>query len=1545
MHVLSSFEKKELIRMQTIKYGNFAVLFVFLLVQLSFSATYTVSKDGTGMFSSIQQALDEAAKPGDVIEILDTATYAEQVTIDSTLSNLTLRSKNPRSLAKPTIKYTDKTNVGPTTAEEALDESKITFDRNGALQILGASNVLIQGIGVDGGGVTPFGSSSVWEGRYDMQHGNAAITLWVAGQCIIQDCDIRNAYFGINVKDRNIGGVFANPNPADINPEQIIPFSGFAKTGNHVVEYNRIHNNSVGMFFESTWDMGSTVRYNLFYENHHPTQAIAEKVHDLTPSEGSNQAGGAFMFKDILLSPLAIYNNTFWHNAMPFLGNWKAGGQHLIFNNIYAEPNNFGDHKYLNDNEDPRFNAAEMSKTFENRMHNCVYAAQIQQPTQHDVQISEGLRPVQTGGTYQPGALITPFPTSAEVRWLETKFLSIDPTSADFLTPDWSDAGVQEFIVDKGWAESGVEDPTGGPADLGAIPMGGGRPVDLVTMRLKMPIMKSSDGSGNYDVMFEVSERIGEIKNPKVTMFGIVTGLDTADVFGSSYVPIPSTNIRKIALGTQDVVVGENTFTVALPATGDFAFIEMFIEGTGQNGKPFTSAAGFFPYRLFKYIIKVEILDKVGGTVLTEVAAGQPVVLRATTYDGSQAVTPTIVEKNTKISLSDAGYTLFTPSGDSLNTLTGGFKSGVGTADVMFTKVPASGVEYVHVSAWLDQGEDNSVAFLGVSNGIRVKAGPPDSVVIEKPTQFGDVVEMQTVYSVWVQVFDKYGNRVDAPAVVNCVSLQPTIGDITTKQASTDSTGRATFPAYVADGGAPGDTFHIQASLEIKPTATATAFLIVGEPKDKLFILYGDTLAYDATAMINGCSGDKVPVTIRASADKDAKTAEATRNLTVSLNPGPGLKVFATPTSTDAITTVDLVAGQAVVYIQATVKNVSDGMLSAVSIDPSLTNANRSGINFVECYTRVIGGAYYADNGRGAVDRAVIWYEEALDSSEIPDSIQLCWPTEGQGCKKMYKIGGGITLDPNNAAHLVVPISPAFAEGQTKINGGSGLAQVFWVNPATPDAPSITQNVAMQDSVGPLLATAMLRERLAAGDDTLTVTFTEPVDYQKLPGQTLTLIKNGQPLQLTIKSATPGDNQQVIVAVDGTLSAGAPAAGDSLMITATGTVSDNAGNKAHPQNRPVVIGLQAVAPSLTAAAYFDLNGDGVVDLVRATFNKPVDLTAALIEVNFDGITGSQAVDPADVAFVENSGNAAIDFPLTKLYVPTQIQDKTSGAMQISAKFMNFPDGENESVVAAVDNAAPVVVRVAYHFGMFRDTATVPDADTLFIRYSEPLANQPSVATPLKFISTAGLPYQVSVTGAGMGTTSELTGFYRFIVDPAGPEQIPQGGTYNKTTKRVDNAKDSAWINVAEAAANAVDALTNAQTVDGNKKVAVEIKKPIFALQVATGPNPFVPGLDNSKSFRIEAKAKTREAEHADFQYSLMIFDKVGNLIHRIPESGTQRSTDKIEIYWNGVTKAGRLAGNGTYIGKLAVTYQYADGGSDVSASHFQTIKIAVRNLK
>ena len=210
----------------------------FLAMASAHGATFTVSKDGRGAFTTIQAAVDKAGK-GDVVEILDAAIYPEQVTIDSNKHGLTLRSSTPTALKKPTIRWEDVQNQGPKTCADALIPGRITFDMNGALRLLRVRNVLIDGIGVDGVKALPFSFPGVWGNgvdcttgnRFPLFHGNGGIALYIAGNVTIRNCDISNAFFGISVKDRNEGGVFANVNPADLEKSNVIPLSGFGKTG------------------------------------------------------------------------------------------------------------------------------------------------------------------------------------------------------------------------------------------------------------------------------------------------------------------------------------------------------------------------------------------------------------------------------------------------------------------------------------------------------------------------------------------------------------------------------------------------------------------------------------------------------------------------------------------------------------------------------------------------------------------------------------------------------------------------------------------------------------------------------------------------------------------------------------------------------------------------------------------------------------------------------------------------------------------------------------------------------------------------------------------------------------------------------------------------------------------------------------------------------------------------------------------------------------------------------------------------------------------
>ncbi|HEX2956937.1 MAG TPA: hypothetical protein VHO70_08890, partial [Chitinispirillaceae bacterium] len=555
-----------------------------------------------------------------------------------------------------------------------------------------------------------------------LQHGNAALTLWITGDVIVRNCDFTNAYFGINVKDRNEGGINANPNPSDIDKSRVVALSGFGKTGNHVFEHNRIHDNSIGMFFESTWDLGSVIRYNLFYENHHKTPAFATSVKELT-GDGGNHAGGALMFKDHMYSPLAIYNNTFWHNYLIFIGLWRPGSQFTIFNNVYAQP-------YTYWSQETVFSgggSTAIDGIFVNRMHNCVYACQQQAASIQKTNVQardtvtneqvvkevivyqprimnnvgdventnitvpvelsydtvtqilqnvkvQGNRLVQTG----TGANARGFPASADIRWLETKFKSTNPASADFLVPDWDDSLVNKYIIDKGWEEAGILDGDGSRADLGAIPFGG-KPQNLVKIIPNMPVLISPDKPTQAMVNFTIKVESGTFNNPVIKYLKWIdeVPLDT-NSFGDNRKVIPATSIKSVTIPSKKLKVGTNdSVVITIPAQSTskmYAFFELVIEGTDDDGNKIQSAMGFLSYRQLDYMFRVLVLSLDLKDTLSEVTAGQPYVLRLVPMKiGGTSTTFSFNVDTVEVALR-SHFVAYTPGGDTLRINGGGSK-------------------------------------------------------------------------------------------------------------------------------------------------------------------------------------------------------------------------------------------------------------------------------------------------------------------------------------------------------------------------------------------------------------------------------------------------------------------------------------------------------------------------------------------------------------------------------------------------------------------------------------------------------------------------------------------------------------------------------------------------------------------------------------------------------------------------------------------------------------------------------------------------------
>ncbi len=961
------------------------LLITLLYVSMSHAVTWTVSKvDHEANFSSIQAAVN-AAQPNDVIIVLDNEVYEEQVTFDSTKSGITLKSQNPLNRNKPIIQWQDRENVGPTTCSEAQDYANINFDRNGALRMIKARNITIDGICIDGGGPLPIAYPGIWNCKDELFFGNAAVCVFSSGNVQIRNCEVRNAYFGFNMKDQNLGGVFTYFYPEDTE-FKAAPLTAFGKTGNHQIEYNRIHSNSWGFLFESTWDLGSTIRFNLVYNNYH-TQATMAILSTLPGKD--HQPGGAFQFKDGYLSPLAIYNNTFWSNYTIFTGHWKPGGQHLIFNNIYGKPKYYWGTGYPGTTKftDP-WHVMD-GKSFINRSKYCLYAAQkgapivrsqsYMTPCSTSVSVSgvaqvtimntipdgnvtpEGMAMLgqcEDGTTYtlnipwikRPGALISsaigPFPEDANMRWLETDelFQSLDTLDPNFLVPKWDDTLVIKYIKNKGWPEAGIRNSDGSMADIGAISSSGERVPYLWRISPLTPVFISGTTAR---VQFYLDGNSSD--NPRIKYLRWIEKLpvQTNSAFGGTMVPIQAGNIRTVDISGKSVRMGMNFLEFTIPQRGtdstwEFGFFEMSIEGDGPDGTV-CSDIGFLPYRNLEYQLRVEIRNN-AGQKLTQVQAGQPVKL---------SIRPMMIGTSVqlfpfKISPADVSliiqntvlYDAFTNQQFEISEFNPDSLYSVYFTSAGSTRIRATG-EF--------KADYRICPFLGLSDSVTVLPSQPEKLLFQNPAPKAigtspSIIVPGSEYVTRVQVIDKYNNPVKQPTEVTLASFNPEIGNIVgSPTAQTNESGVALFTVQVTNGKL-GDVFDLQATLSTNE-AVAIGSLKIGQTTDKLVIFYSDSVSNtpNMEVTLSGTSGTRIPVVIKAIR---GDTLLSERSTEFSLSTSAGLQAFSSQDASSPQTTFSLVNGKATVWITSTI-GIENGFLTITATDDnSILSGFRESIYF-----------------------------------------------------------------------------------------------------------------------------------------------------------------------------------------------------------------------------------------------------------------------------------------------------------------------------------------------------------------------------------------------------------------------------------------------------------------------------------------------------------------------------------------------------------------------------------------------------------------------
>ena len=1503
-----------------------------------------VSKDPDmgGQYRTIQEAVD-LARPYSTIIIMDNEIYEEQVTIEGEGKNgITLTSQNPQSPNKPTIKWRDTQNVGPRSWAESQIPDSINFDYNGALRCIRVRNVTIDGIKISGGSPFPFGYESVWGPEHEKQHpnthGNAAIVLTVAGNITVRNSEIADAFFGFYIKDRNTGGIYGNSNPADIDPDEVIPLSGFGRVGNHLIENNRIYDNSYGLFFESSWDLGSTIRFNLIFDNFHTRNTLSAFR---SVPESDNLPGGAFLFQDNLFTPMAIYNNTLYNNFRVFSTTWQAAAHHLIFNNIVAKPKFYWSSGYVPSTINFDEWKGTIDHLFEHRMKHTLYAAQKQAPTERrewvsgicgngehvngiaDMQITNDFPRPQRGSTQvtvtcsdgstdqtttnrfiPPGALLSgdTFPADANVRWLEAQdyFISTDPANPNFLVPNWSNPVVSTHIRGAGWPEAGIRKADGSMADLGAI-QHGGQSNTLARIRPLAPVMISgSTAVANIDLTVYQ----GELINPQIKYARYIRDLEYQEGSWMNDInAIPQNNIIQISSSNPINIGGtEIEFTIPPSPPGDYAFIELIIEGQDANGNTVTTDVGFLPYRELNQLLKVEITDMQGNPISGGLAVGRPVQLKmkgmviddfGNEFDFSHTINSQLSGQDISVQLG-SGATLYDasnpPNYQPLEISS--IPESSGSQDtIRFTTIPP-GAEYVIGTAvWTNPNDPSDVrAFYGISAPITLLPGDPVRVEFNDPpsiriTAVPTTIDVGFEHEVSLSVLDEFGNRVAEGTPVIIESLQENVGNIIHPQTETsDSLGRVRFKAQVT-GGQTGDDFRVRAHIPGVEHSQDTAAFRVGRERERLVIFYGDTLDYQnyPTGEIRRVVDQRVPVVIEAHPGNRFQIIDTSNTeITFTLS-HESLVLYAEETSDQPITSAELVNGRVRVWITAEGPVTGGTIEVKPTVDLRILGSLRRNIFFTAPQRRIEHGAVFADNGDGSLNRMVIHYREVLSAK--PDSIGLRWPQETGGHYRVAK-GDQITWDPANPTPVTVTFSEPFPEGITGLSGSPELGTHYYSIGGAPERFNIV------DSIGPLITSARLTERLEPGTDTIIVTFSEGVSLGSLEGQTLLLRKSGAASEtpLTVTGAQLVDENWVRLIIEDA-GANAPAEGDSIRFNPAATIVDNKDAAAHPNNRAVALSLLSIPPTITSAFYYDRTADGMVDQAVLHLNK---------NERIDGLTVSFMWQPAApihetaelsgerLSYGEDSSVIVVD--IRDAFVPG-IANQTSVNMEVTMAGIAF-EGTVRAIVR--DGAAPIITDAEYEFGIGENRV-----DTMTITFSE-MVELDSMLQPSIVFSREGTDFYNPLE-----VLDQNGPIVRYLIHTANPAyQIPA-------------ANDAVFINPGAKVMD-ITAQKNQQINPNNKRVPLQIVDAPTTFSTVLGPNPY--RYSENQQFKLDIVAdNTLTFGNMNFNVELSVYDNMGNIIYTLAEDDLHKLQDRFAVTWNVRNRNSRSLSTGTYLIIVSVT--------------------------
>lgn len=523
----------------------------------------------------------------------------------------------------------------------------------------------------------------------------------------------------------------------------------------------------------------------------------------------------------------------------------------------------------------------------------------------------------------------------------------------------------------------------------------------------------------------------------------------------------------------------------------------------------------------------------------------------------------------------------------------------------------------------------------------------------------------------------------------------------------------------------------------------------------------------------------------------------------------------------------------------------------------------------------VVNAAFFADNPYGQVNRAEIYFKNI--PSLIPDSIQLFWPNNN---KTRTIRNTGITADTVNKRHFTISLSVPFDKEVTTYLGNNNLGFSYSFDTTFWD-PQETVPIRAADSVGPLLMSATLLQRVNKGQDTLLLTFSESVKDSSVLGQSLRLLKSSSKYLVNVTSiVVKADTVIAMVTTEGDV---ALSSGDSLQIVSSGPLNDLYGNHARIDNRPVVIRMRQSPANIEFAFYKDNNADGIVDEAQIEFDREVNIADVTTSFNWindlsTGQLGSERIRSANESYIvfvnlEQAFNKAVN-------------NITSEKMSVDVRYKQFPEIQVSHDVA--DSAAPVITSAIYAPAVsLQDGSSAPD--TLYVKFSEEISII-NTDTPLKFRKAGAYSDYIM----HLQFLSEKASEYAFVVTSIEGSQYP-------------TTSDSVWINPGSKLS---DLQANIQSDSLNKRVLLQIRSTPLKFKFKVGPNPFNPTL-HLVTITVDPSIRTREMVRIQAQVD--IYDSFGNKLFSDLQKSESSTTPEIKIHWNGTNRSGRIVANGTYL--------------------------------